>query len=114
MRIITCLICIILMSSSPPLAAAPTGLQLRNACEIAITNGFKSNAGMLCEWYVRPCNCRDEKSARAPRVCLPDDVDYADLARKVVAGLKFETRLLTAEADLAAAIILSRSYPCAD
>ena len=96
------------------LSATPTGLQLLEACEIAVSNGFKGSEGLVCEWYVTPCDCDVGKPNAVPRVCLPEVFASKELAQKVIVDLKSEPELTARSADDAAAIILSRSYPCAD
>jgi len=113
-RIIRLVICISFCISPQLLSATPTGLQLLEACEIAVSNGFKGSEGLVCEWYVTPCDCNIGKPEVVPRVCLPEVFASKELAQKVISALKSEPELSARNADVAAAIILSRSYPCAD
>ena len=96
---------------SLPLSAAPTGQQLLEACEKAIANGYHGLEASMCEWYVTPCACNTE-TGRGPRVCLPEDQPGRILALKVIDGLKKDKDLAEKPADIAAAEILSREYPC--
>ena len=96
-----------------PLAAAPTGQQLLKACEHARANGQKGLEASMCEWYVTPCDCNaTEHNKKMPRVCLPAEISSDFLARKVIDGLRAEPDLRDKSAAYAAAVILSRDYPC--
>lgn len=92
--------------------AAPSGQQLLRACETALANGYRGMAASMCEWYVTPCDCNTANDVQKPRVCLPKEVPGRVLARKVIAGIKAEPELADKSAAYAAALILSRSYPC--
>ncbi len=92
--------------------AAPTGAELLRACESSLASGFKGNNGMMCEWYVTPCDCQLTMRPDIPRVCLPESVSTVALARKVVDGLSANPVLQTLDADLAAGLILSQYYSC--
>ena len=97
---------------SAPLSAAPTGRQLLDACEAALANGYRGLQASMCEWYVTPCDCDAGTGAQRPRVCLPDGISSRVLAGKVIKGLRSEPDLHGKSAAYAAAVILSRDYPC--
>lgn len=94
--------------------AAPSGADLESACQQSLNDGFHGNEGMLCTWYVTPCDCDYGKKQDLPRVCLPQTVSVETLASEVVAGLQAQPGLKTRDAGFAAARILSRIYPCHD
>lgn len=94
--------------------AAPSGADLESACQQSLDYGFHGNEGMLCTWYVTPCDCDYGKKQEYPRVCLPETVTVETLASEVVAGLQEQPGLKTEAAGPAAALILSRIYPCHD
>ena len=95
-----------------PLSAAPTAVDLLYACEHSLENGFQGIEGEVCTWYVTPCDCDYGKANEIPRVCLPESVPVETLARIVVSGLKEQPELRMNDANYAAALILSRIYPC--
>lgn len=97
-----------------PLSAAPAAVDLLHACEHSLDNGFQGIEGDVCTWYVTPCDCDYGKTKEMPRVCLPESVPAESLARIVVSGLKEQPGLHKDYADYAAAIILSRVYPCSE
>ena len=103
---------LLLLSPVTPSAAAPTGQQLLDACEVAVNKGFKGIESFLCEWYATPCDCAADRPAEAPRVCLPRNYDIRELTQLVMTGLRQEPELRREHAATAAAIILARSYPC--
>lgn len=109
-----CLIFYLALVINLPLAAAPTGRQLLRACEHAVANGYKGLQASMCEWYVTPCNCIAAEQKPRPRVCLPEDISSKLLARKVIDGLRAEPELRQKSAAYAAAVILSRDFPCKD
>ena len=94
-----------------PASAAPGADDLLRACEGSLAHGFQGIEGQMCTWYVRPCECDPERPAK-PKVCLPEGLSTEELARKVVAGLKADPALLGLEADVAAARVLVKDYPC--
>jgi len=94
--------------------AAPSGADLQTACQQSLEGGFHGNAGMLCTWYVTPCDCDYGREQEIPRVCLPATVTVESLAGEVLAGLRAQPALRTEDAGVAAAIILSHIYPCSD
>lgn len=94
--------------------AAPGGGALLQACRHALANGFAGTEGRMCAWYVTPCACEAGMKPGAPRVCLPETVATGSLAREVVAALTAQPELQAQDADVAAAMILSRIYPCTD
>ena len=51
------------------------------------TKGFPDAEGMMCTWYVTPCDCFQNADSEVPRVCLPLSPDIAVLAREVINGL---------------------------
>jgi len=105
---------LILVFYSSGVCAAPSGADLETACQQSLDNGFHGNEGMLCTWYVTPCDCDYDKVQEFPRVCLPGTVTVEILAGEVIAGLRGQPELKTKYAGLAAALILSRIYPCHD
>lgn len=94
--------------------AAPSGADLLNACEGALDSGFQSKAGMMCIWYVTPCDCNFGEQKNVPRVCLPEESEHKELAKEVIAGLYDRPELGTETAEMAAGLILSPNYPCSD
>ena len=96
------------------LSAAPSAVDLLDACEISLKKGFQGIEGELCIWYITPCDCDYVKTKETPRVCLPEPVPVESLARIVVRGLKEQPELHMEDADYAAAIILSHVYPCSE
>ena len=109
-----CLVLFTILAFNLPLTAAPSGQQLLKACEHAIANGYTGPEASMCEWYVTPCDCNAAQQEPIPRVCLPGDISSRKLARKVIDGLKSEPELTGKSATYAAAVILSRDYPCSD
>jgi hypothetical protein len=99
---------------SSGVCAAPSGADLETACQQSLDAGFHGNEGMLCTWYVTPCDCDYGKEQKIPRVCLPETVTVETLAYEVIAGLQEQPELKTKDAELAVALILSRIYPCRD
>ena len=92
--------------------AAPSGADLAQACENALVGGFNGIQGRMCAWYVTPCDCAAGRKPEAPRVCLPGTIATEALAREVVTGLAAQPELQLRDADVAAAMILSGTYPC--
>lgn len=92
--------------------AAPTGAALLRACELSLKEGFKGTAGMMCVWYVTPCDCHHGKDADIPRVCLPDGLETEYLAQQVVSGLKSKPELQLKTAEVAAGEVLLQMYSC--
>ncbi len=90
----------------------PGGAELLAACEHASNHGYDNTLGMLCIWYITPCDCTVNKSPSLPRVCLPPDVHHDVLAQRVMQALRERRALLELSAEEAAAIILSEYYPC--
>ena len=103
---------VFLLMSGSDVLAAPSGADLLHACEDSLVNGFQSKTGMMCIWYVTPCDCNFGDKKTVPRVCLPKDAAHEDLAREVIESLKVKTGLQTLTAEMAAGIILSPIYPC--
>jgi len=81
------------------------------ACEHALDKGFTDAEGMMCTWYVTPCDCFHSE---IPRVCLPPSPDVAALAREVIDGLAATPQLLDKTADVAVGTILKKNYPCTE
>lgn len=92
--------------------AAPTGSDLVKACKHALEYGFNDIKGMMCTWYITPCDCNYEIRLDVPRVCLPPQISVETLALTVVGDIKAEMELGTMNAESAAAKILSKYYPC--
>ena len=93
-------------------AASPVGADVVLACEESLANDFEGMKGMMCTWYVTPCDCTTGKDPEIQRVCLPDDLEVEELARQVIEGLKLEPELQSKSAEVASSIILSKKYPC--
>lgn len=91
-------------------SAAPSGEDLIQACKQSLQNGFDSMIGEACTWYVTPCDC--DVNSTLPKVCLPADAATPALASLVIDGLTEHPELRKLDAAEAAAIILSRHYPC--
>ena len=100
--------------SVPVLNAAPNGAELLNACRNSLENGFSDLDGMMCTWYVTPCDCDLAIYNHLPRVCLPQTPDINALAREVIEGLLAQPELQQKDAAQAAAMILVTHYPCAE
>lgn len=110
--LILCLLVTVFYSSSS--FAAPSGADLETACRHSLDRGFQGNEGMMCTWYVTPCDCDYGKKHETTRVCLPETVSVETLAALVVSGLQERPELKTKDAGFAAAEILSHIYPCND
>ncbi len=103
-----------LLLASQAALSAPNGAQLLFACEDALQNGFHSERGMLCIWYVTPCDCNFGNRKDLPRVCLPKQAQHEDLAELVIIGLREQITLQIETAEMAANTILAETYPCTD
>jgi hypothetical protein len=84
------------------------------ACEHSLAKGFSGTEGMMCTWYVTPCDCFHGENSQIPRVCLPPDSDVDALAREVTKGLATTLELLDKNADVAAGTILQKTHPCTE
>ena len=104
----------LLLNVSTSLFATPNGKDLLHACEHSLTKGFSGTEGMMCTWYVTPCDCFQSESSEIPRVCLPPVPDVDALAREVTEGLVAAPELFNKSADVAAGVILEKSFPCTD
>jgi Ssp1 endopeptidase immunity protein Rap1a len=102
----------LLLLLSTSVFAVPTGVDLLAACEDSLENGFQGTIGMMCVWYVTPCDCYHGKDSAVPRVCLPDGKKPESLAREVVVGLKSQPELQSKSAEVSAGLILVEKYPC--
>ena len=94
--------------------ATPNGKDLLAACEHSLDKGFSGTEGMMCIWYVTPCDCCHGDDSEIPRVCLPPVPDVGALAREVTEELAATPELLDKSADVVAGVILGKSFPCAD
>ena len=103
---------ILLFILSSQVSAAPSGEDILIACEDALVNGFKSTNGMMCIWYVTPCDCHYGDKESVPHVCLPENASHEALAKEVISGLKNSPDLQKQTAEMAAGIILAPKYPC--
>ena len=103
---------VLLLMFSTDALTAPSGTDLLHACEDSLVNGFQSTKGMMCIWYVTPCDCNFGNKKTVPRVCLPDNISHELLAREVIDGLKENSELQPLTAEMAAGTILSPIYPC--
>ena len=90
----------------------PDGKSLLSACEYATDNGYDNPKGMLCIWYVTPCDCSANKVKDLPRVCLPPEIHHEALATLVIKALQQDSELQRLGAEEAAIRILSKHYPC--
>jgi len=104
----------LLLMVSTSLFATPNGKDLLLACEHSLTKGFSGTEGMMCTWYVTPCDCFQSEDSDVPRVCLPPVPDVDALAREVTEGLTATPELFNKNADIAAGMILEKSFPCID
>lgn len=102
----------LLFSGSTQLMASPTGADVLSVCEESLVNGFQGMNGMMCVWYVTPCDCTYGKDPEMQRVCLPANKETESLAMEVIEGLKLQPDLQTKTAEVASSIILSAKYPC--
>lgn len=102
----------LLLSLHTAVFAAPSGGDLLIACKDSITNGFHGKNGMMCVWYVTPCDCHYGINEDIPRVCLPEKEPPELLAREIIDGLNTNPELLKESAEMAAGLILSPKYPC--
>ncbi|MFT5394878.1 MAG: hypothetical protein ACI85N_000057 [Gammaproteobacteria bacterium] len=102
----------LLFMVSADILAAPSAKDLLKACENSLANGFHGSTGMMCSWYVTPCDCHHGRDLSIPRVCLTGNESEELLAKIVVDGLKAEPALQLESAEMAAGIILSPNYPC--
>jgi len=103
-----------LLFLSASLFATPNGKDLLAACEHSLNKGFSGTEGMMCTWYVTPCDCFHSADSEIPRVCLSPSPDIAALAREVADGLAKTPDLLDKTADIAAGTILIKNHPCAE
>ena len=103
---------ILLFSLSTQVFASPSGADVIAACEESLASGFQGIKGMMCTWYVTPCDCTYAKDPATPRVCLPEGKETEELAREVIQGLKSRPELQTLSAELSANTILAKKYPC--
>ena len=90
--------------------AAPSGADLEIACRQSLDKGFQGDMGMVCSWYVTPCDCDYGKKGEIPRVCLPEAVTIEKLAGQVLTGLQNHPELKTRDAGFAASSILFGQY----
>ena len=101
-----------LLSVNTQVMASPTGADVLTVCEESLAKGFEGIKGMMCVWYVTPCDCTYGKDPAIPRVCLPDGMDTEALAREVIEGLKLRPELQSQSAELSSNTILAEKYPC--
>ncbi len=102
----------LLLLLSTEAVSDPTGADLLGACEDSLANGFQGATGMMCVWYVTPCDCHHGKDTVIPRVCLPDGKAAEVLAREVIDGLKSQPELQSKSAEISVGLILTLKYPC--
>ena len=94
--------------------ATPNGKDLLLACEHSLDKGFSGTEGMMCTWYITPCDCHHGDDSEILRGCLPPVPDVDALAREIMEGLAATPELLEESADVAAGVILGKSFPCTD
>ena len=94
--------------------ATPSGKDLLEACEYTLDEGYTGTKGMMCTWYVTPCDCSYGERNKNPRVCLPIPPDVDSLTELVIVGLRTSPELLEKDAEFAANTILQRHYPCSE
>ena len=102
----------VLLFISASVFSTPNGKDLLTACEHSLKQGFSGAEGMMCTWYVTPCDCFHSDDSEIPRVCLSPALDVDALAREVMEGLIKSPDLLGKSADVAAGTILEKNYPC--
>jgi hypothetical protein len=90
--------------------AAPNGKELLLACKHFLAKGFSGAEGMMCTWYVTPCDCFHGDNTEIPRVCLSSSPNIDDLAREVTEGLAMHPELFDKNTAVAAAMILEKSF----
>ena len=112
MRKVSCLVLFLMLGLSLQVTASPTGKDIITACEESLGSDFQGVMGMMCTWYVTPCDCTTGKDSEIQRVCLPDDREVEGLAEEVIDGLKSKPELQSKTAEVASSIILSEKYPC--
>lgn len=106
-------LCVVLLMSCTGIVSAQSisGNELIAACEKAIASDFAGNTGMICHWYVTPCDC-NYGNEQLPKVCLPADFNEEKLAQQVIDGLNSNPDLLAKDAAFAANSVLTVLYPC--
>ena len=92
--------------------AAPDGADLKSACQRSLANGFDGIDGRMCTWYVTPCDCDINQAADISPICLPYDATTGMLARIVIDGIADSPELQKRGAAEAAAVVLSKEFPC--
>ena len=112
MKKFTCLGFLLILSINIQVMASPTGADVLAACEESLAIGFQGTTGMMCVWYVTPCDCNYGKDPATPRVCLPGYIEPESLAREVIEGLKLRPELQSEPAELASSMGLAPKYPC--
>jgi len=112
MKKLKCLGFLLLFSLNIQVMASPTGADVLTTCEESLASGFQGITGMMCVWYVTPCDCHIGKDPAIPRVCLPDGMETETLAREVIEGLKSRPELQSETAELASNSVLTIKYPC--
>jgi hypothetical protein len=112
MNKLKCVGLFLLLSINIQAIASPTGADVLTTCEESLASGFQGITGMMCVWYVTPCDCHIGKDPSIPRVCLPDGMETEVLAREVIEGLKSRPELQSETAELASNSVLTIKYPC--
>ena len=112
MKKLKCLGFLLIFSVNIQVIASPAGADVLAACEESLANGFQGTTGMMCVWYVTPCDCHLGKDPAIPRVCLPEAKETESLAREVIEGLKLRPELHLESAETASSIVLATKYPC--
>ncbi|MFT5132450.1 MAG: hypothetical protein ACI9SC_000915 [Gammaproteobacteria bacterium] len=112
MKKLKCLGFFLILSVNIQVIASPTGADVLAACEESLAKGFQGTTGMMCVWYVTPCDCNYGKDPAIPRVCLPDYKEPESLAREVIEGLTLRPELQSEPAEVASSIVLAEKYPC--
>jgi hypothetical protein len=112
MKKLKCFGVFLILSVSIQVIASPTGADVLAACEESLVNDFQGITGMMCVWYVTPCDCNYGKDPAISRVCLPGDKETEALAKEVIEGLKLRPELQSEPAELSSSTILAPLYPC--
>jgi hypothetical protein len=112
MKKLKCLGFFLILSVNIQVIASPTGADLLAACEESLANGFEGTIGMMCVWYVSPCDCNYGKDPAMPRVCLPEGKETESLAREVIDDLTLRPELQSEPAELSSSIVLAEKYLC--